>query len=368
MELANGIGMCGVAQCQHRHIKGRTPFLQILAQRHKRLSVEPQPVPIVPEVLFHQVKGEGIMTGWDRGVGGKNGRGAHGGSRVFKAQPVVDQLADALQHQKGRVPFVHMPHGWLNTQRSQRPHAADAQNDLLFDAHLLVATVQPMSQFAIPRCVLLYVGVHQIQVHAPDLDMPQLRVDDLSVQLHLHEQALAILVINGADGHLVRVERFIDRVLPAMRGDALAKVALGIQKANANKGQTQIAGFFAMIARKDTQAAGINGQRLMQTKLEGKVRNRSIDMLRILRRKPKSLALGVTIEIHQNGIVGSAKQRIARRYGDLLRRHCREHLHRPMCGTSPRRPIQHLEQAPGIIVPAPPQVIGQFVQPVHLCW
>ena len=55
------------------------------------------------------------------------------------------------------------------------------------------------------------------------------------------------------------------------RGDALAEVALGIEEADADEGQAQVAGLFAVVASEDAQATGVDGQRLVQAELGGEV-------------------------------------------------------------------------------------------------
>ena len=58
--------------------------------------------------------------------------------------------------------------------------------------------------------------------------------------------------------------QFIVRcLLDALASDTLAEVALWIQKAHANEGQIQIAGLLAVIARKNAQTTGVDGQCLM---------------------------------------------------------------------------------------------------------
>ena len=63
-------------------------------------------------------------------------------------------------------PFVEMPHRRLDAERAQHAHAADAEDDLLLDPRLAVAAVERGRELAIPRRVLIEVGVEQEQAHA----------------------------------------------------------------------------------------------------------------------------------------------------------------------------------------------------------
>jgi len=49
------------------------------------------------------------------------------------------------------VPFVHVENGGLDSQRLQRPHAADAEDDLLADARMDVAAIQAVGDVAVVR-------------------------------------------------------------------------------------------------------------------------------------------------------------------------------------------------------------------------
>ena len=54
----------------------------------------------------------------------------------------LDKQADALDREKGRVPFVHVEDRRFIAERFQRAHAADAEDDLLPDARIVVAAVK----------------------------------------------------------------------------------------------------------------------------------------------------------------------------------------------------------------------------------
>ena len=69
----------------------------------------PEGAPGAGQMRFDQVEGKRVVAGRHRRV-----RREHGGApdfleRVSKLRPVLDQLADALQHDERGVPFVQMP-------------------------------------------------------------------------------------------------------------------------------------------------------------------------------------------------------------------------------------------------------------------
>ena len=70
------------------------------------------------------------------------------------------------------VAFVQVEDGRRRAERLQRADAADAEDDLLLDARFAIAAVEPRRQLAIPRRVLLEIGVEQIQLHAAEAHAP----------------------------------------------------------------------------------------------------------------------------------------------------------------------------------------------------
>ncbi len=104
--------------------------------------------------------------------------------------------------------FIGVPHGRLEAQRPQHAHTADTQDDLLKDTHLLVAAVQARGQLAIPGRVALHVGVHQIERHPSDVDLPDRDMDGPPVQVDLDRQAPAVREQGGADRHVGGDERY----------------------------------------------------------------------------------------------------------------------------------------------------------------
>ena len=65
--------------------------------------------------------------------------------------PFVDVLADPLQDDEGRVPFVQMEDRRRRSERAQDADAADAENDFLLDAHLAIAAVEARRELRDPR-------------------------------------------------------------------------------------------------------------------------------------------------------------------------------------------------------------------------
>ena len=95
--------------------------------------------------------------------------------RRIEGTALLAQLADALQDDEGRMAFVEVIDRRLDAERAQGPHAADAEDDLLLHARLAIAAVQPRRELAVPRRVLLEVGVEQEEIHPADAHAPRRR-------------------------------------------------------------------------------------------------------------------------------------------------------------------------------------------------
>ena len=217
--------------------------------------------------------------------------------------------------------FVEVKDDGVDTHRSQNSHAANTEHDLLLDAHLLVATIEPGGEFPIPRSIHLIVGVHQIETYTPSPDIPDLEVDDAIADLNRNTKRRSTFIQGSANSDFFGVEAWIDRFLPPIGGDILAEVTHFVEEAHCDKWEPNIAGFLAMIASQYSQASRIDRQRLMQTKLSREVSNGPISQLRVLLWKPEVSVTQILIERHHHGIVLTEKERIAGPFFQLPWRH-----------------------------------------------
>jgi len=98
----------------------------------------------VAHVTLDHLRREDIGAGRDGGVRGEDRAGADQFHRLAEGElALVHHQADPLEGEEGAVPFVHVVDAGAQVQRDQRPHAADAEQQFLLDAQLLVAAVQP---------------------------------------------------------------------------------------------------------------------------------------------------------------------------------------------------------------------------------
>src|SRR5262249_33435954 len=153
---------------------------------------------------------------------------------------------------------------WVEAEGANGTHAADAQHNLLRDAHLVVAAIESCGEGAVSSGVGDHVGIHKVERDTPDLDAPDLGKDLAARQLHADHHLVARRIGSGRGGHLSKVELVVDRLLLAVALEALAEIALRIKEADADEGQSQVAGLLAVVAGENAEAAGIDGERLVE--------------------------------------------------------------------------------------------------------
>jgi hypothetical protein len=175
------------------------------------------------------------VAGLDRGVGGEDALLAGLGGGLGEGEARRHFFADQFQGKEGGVAFVHVEDARLDAQRAQEPHPAHPQQDLLHDAHGVVAAIDPAGQVAVMLGVFRAVGVQQIDDGAPDVDLPGVEKDLGQVNVHHADQRLALAVQHRFERQVARVEQGVMFGLPVVLVDGLLEIALAIEEADAGK-------------------------------------------------------------------------------------------------------------------------------------
>ena len=91
----------------------------------------------------------------------------------------------------------------------------------------------------------------------------------------LHGDRLAIGADSGFHGHLGDVGLDVLFLLPARAVKALPKISLAIEQADSDQGNAEVGSTFDMVAGKNTQAAGIFRDGIVQAELGGEICHRT---------------------------------------------------------------------------------------------
>ena len=253
-------------------------------------------------------------------------------------------------------------------ERTDGAHSADTGQDLLPDAVLLIAAVQPVGDGAHVVIVLRDVGVEQQQRDPPHLGDPDPRRERHVVgQRELDQDCFPVGVGEQTQRQPLRIQRRIVFVLPPVGGQRLPKVARAVVQADGDQRQTQIGGRLEMVTGEDAQPAGIVGQHLGDAELHREVG----DAVRQRHRRCVSVAdlRGTLLVPQRTGqiVLQVCVQRLdtldERRVGgqllEALGTDVAEHCHRVASGVLPEVVVDGLEQVLRRLVPGPAQVRGQ---------
>ena len=294
------------------------------------------------------------------GVRGEDAAGAHDLDCLGERQAGLDQLADPFQRQEPGMPLVGVEDLRVQAEGTQGANAADAEHDLLTHPVLDVAAVEAIGDGRDLGGVGVDGGVEEVQVDAPDHDLPHVEPGDVvaHVDRHLHARR--------SQRQAVRVEPREALLLVAVGVETLAEVALGVQQADGNERQPEIGGRLEVVAGENAEAAGVLRQRLGQAELRREVGD-EFERAVLPALEPPWLGhrLGQTL----GGGVGERGDLVVA--GELLP---------PACGDSgdqaqrivpaglPQRRFQLGEQRLRLAVPGPVDVGGQFGERLETRW
>ncbi|OPZ63569.1 MAG: hypothetical protein BWY83_03377 [bacterium ADurb.Bin478] len=161
MQTADAVDAAGHVDGKDGHVELAAGLRTVdSAQVMDLLTAELQGVEIAAKIPVDQPGIEFIDAGRHRRVAGEQIARTRGLLRFGKVHPsFLHQGARTLQRHKGGVSFVHMADTGTDAQLFQGTQSADAEHDLLFDAHVVVAAVQLVRDILIGNAVLRQIGV-----------------------------------------------------------------------------------------------------------------------------------------------------------------------------------------------------------------
>ena len=325
------------------------------------------------DVALHHLQREPVDAGGHRGVGGEHGAGPHHRQRGVEVQPRVgDQLANAFHAEESGVAFVHVEDLGRGQpldggERADRPHAADAGQDLLLHPVFLIAAVEAVGDAAQLVLVLGDVGIQQQQRNPADLRDP-----DPGVQLRgagkrqLHQHGIAAGVGEQPQRQPLRVQRRVGLVLPAVRGQRLPEVAGAVVEAHGDERNAEVGRGLQVVTGQDAQAARIVGQHLGDAELHRKVRDAGRHGLLV---GPVALPLlvpqrtaQVVVQIGRQFVEPAQEGLVERQFVEPRGAHRAEQGDRVAAAALPQRRVDGREQVLRRFVPGPAQVGRELIQ------
>ena len=266
-------------------------------------------------------------------------------------------LAGTFGEQECRMALVQMPDRRREPQLADRPDAADAEDQLLVEAHLATADVQDVGDRPVGLGVLRQVRVEQEDGDAPDLGHPDRDVQVAPGQLDGHRQRQARRVLDPAERQAAQVVVGVVVLLVAVGIDRLAEIALAVEQPDADGRQGHVAGGLHVVAGEDPEAARIDPERLVEAVFGAEVGDRTLERLAVAALEPVAGAVGhVVVEVGQDVVVFGQEARVveqARPVGRPADDRDRVPIARP------RRSVDGAEQAARARMPRPVEVVGE---------
>ena len=204
-------------------------------------------------------------------------------SASSKVEPCSTEVTNALEHDKACVAFVEVKCRGFDPERPQRAHSANAENDFLLHASLAIASVEASREFAVPGSVFFERGVEEVQRDASDLHPPDGGKDRAVAKRNRGHARPAVGGERLNDWRVGPIQALVAFFLPAVGGNGLVQVALRIHETDADQRHAEVAGFLAVIARKDAEPSGVDRQRLVKREFGREVRDGTLEVGKSLR-------------------------------------------------------------------------------------
>ncbi len=270
--------------------------------------------------------------------------------------------ARPLQHGECGMAIVQVEHIGLQAGGFQQAPAADAQHQFLAQAHLVVAAIEFAGDQPRDGWIGGVIGIEQQQAIEADPGLPAAQPDLQPRQLYGQPQRRAAGVMQRLDGHLPGVVDRVQRLLSAVRADALAEVAVLPEHAHRGDRHAEVAGGLELVPGDVAEAAGVDRQGFAEHVFHGKVGDSREAFAVLLAGEPGRLLQPCLARlddaVHQAVAVDAAQQRL-----QLLLWHRAE----DQAGIAGQRPEVVVDQLPEVIVLAGPAnrlVESQFAQGV----
>ncbi len=278
VELADGIRSRRVAEHEGRHVEGRVRVVGVAAAELEqlcRLHVR-RAEPSVQRPR-DELAPEDLVAGGDRRVDREDGVAPHPPKRLAGGEPRLGshELAGPLDEQEGRVPLVQMPDRRLDAERTQGANAADAEDQLLAEAHLPPADVQDVGDRPIRWIIGRNVRVEEEDRSPPDLRHPYRGVHGAVGDLHAHLERRPVACAGATHRQLGGIEIGLGVLLVPIGVDLLTEVAAAVEEADADERERGIRRRLAVVARQDAEPTRVELHRLVDAELGAEVGDRT---------------------------------------------------------------------------------------------
>ena len=331
----------------------------VLTQGHQGFPVHFQALRIVADILAQEAFVKGIVACRNRRMGGKQRTGAHHFQGLGEVQVVfLDVLTQTLHADERSMALVAVVHLRVQAQFAEGTDTAHAQQEFLLKAVLPVAAIEVIGNLAVFLDIGFIVRIHQVQVCTAHFHLPQAGGQVTARECHGGGYPVAVFVQHRHGGNLGEVLGIVAGHLITLGAEHLVKVTVTIQQAHSHQVHVHVGRFLEVVAGQDTQTAGINLKGGIQTILHTEVRDGRVFAL--------GLGGHIGVEFVQDSLHLGKELLVLRQLLETLDTHGIQHSKRVMAALVPHIRVDAAEQGLCALVPAPPQVLRQFLKPGQL--
>ena len=243
---------------------------------------------------------------------------------------------------------------FLDTQLLERQRTADAEHDLLLDAVLPVAAVELVRHAAVPFRVQLVVRVQQVQLDATHVHLPQVRIHLTAGIRNSHHERRAVRVLHLLDRQVVEVLRLVVGDLLPFRAQRLGEVAVAVEETDGGHVHVAVRRLFQVVTCQDAQTAAVDLQHVAQTVFHREICNGRAFLVWFHFHVGLELRIHAVQLCHEIGIVTQFENLV-------IRQGVQQHHGVAAC-LMPQVFVDIAEEFFPVMIPHPPEVVGQLFQ------
>ena len=315
---------------------------------------------IVRHILTNHRLRECIVSRRYRGVSCKERRRAYNLQRLRERELLArHEVTNTLYTDKCSVALVAVVNLLLDTHLCEGADTTDAEQDLLLQTVLPIATIEVVSYLTILLQVSLVVGIEQVQRSTTNLATPYAGAQSTAWKCHLGSYPRAILLTNREDRQLKEVLCLVSSLLRTLCRKTLGKVSVAIQKTYGHHWGISIRSLLQVVAGQDSKTSRVDLQRVVQTILHREVSN--------LRSLWIWLLVHILLELRIHSIHLCKERLVLLNLRKAIHRQLIEQCDRVAINLHPQLLVDSLEQITGTESPAPPQVARQLLEWAQAC-
>ncbi len=266
----------------------------------------------------------------------------------------ADVFAQSLQPHKSGMPLIVVKDLRTDAEGPESADTAYAQKQLLLEPVFPVSAIEMIGYLPVIGPVGLKIGVEQIEVGAAHGHLPDSGSHRPAGEGHGGSEPVAVLVAGGLGGNLQEILSVIFGLLLALGGEDLIEIAIPVKKAHGAEVHVHVAGLLEVVAGEDSKSAGIYLEGGVQTIFHAEISDGRVG--------PFALERHVPVELRHDAAQVVEKLLILGKLVEALAAHGVQNGHGIVDTLVPHVGIYGFEKRLGVFVPAPPEVLGEFLK------